>query len=635
MNAFDFIYDASEKQLMYKAIEKFPRFFGSQENPSISNSMQDKTKLSEFVERVIRYDWHKESSNFDSQFDDYKVNEYGFSWQNKLEEVNSGDGGYSMGYNYGQASKILKIDVTKEGDQWKVSSDLASDTNTFSFNGDSEVFSVYLCQKMDNKMNECINLKEKALGDAHSWSFKVKDNYKVDIDIRPVRSLDSYLKLKLFKVFFNLSDVNSMRIIPSKPFSKELVNVQKRTRVYFLIDKGTDELLVFELETYKFEKIKISKQPLTIKFDSRKEIDVFRIPSEVFKNYWKDNYKSLKSEKDRLNDIDSVTLDRAYFKYKYYQIIIPNKNILTLTNEDGNQPPSIYSTVPLLSSTSSLIQSCDSKSLNLRNYIIEPFHTIYFGEEERKYHCRVKISKKKSFAASGNKNEDAIFYRDIPNRCFKIGDTTDIPTYLPYPIDNLRNFEWNFNSEETIQGKQDTSCTIYIDQNSNKEPARFISKEFKFPELAWYRIYLSIRLDEGSNMFVFSAYYFDKSKTLFEIVDISSTSTLKSSVLPQVLYFNVVIKDRIDTSNKISFVNMRANYQSSSEIVYSISLERMNECEKGINLFFKDDNLILQCTKSSTQTRKGRTYSNALEGKFTTGLSKVFTQALKNANILI
>ena len=635
MTAFDFIYDASKNQLMYKAIEKFPKVFTSQENLSITNPKQSQSKLSELLERKVLYDWHKESSNFDSQFEDYKVNEDGFSWSNKLEEVKSGDERDSMGYNYGQALKILKIGVKKEGNQWKVSSDLAPDTNTFSFDENTEVFSIYLCQKMDKKMSECINLKENGPGDAFSWNFKVKDNYKVDIDIRPVRSLDKYLNLKLFKVFFNLSDVNSMRIIPTKTFSKDLVKLQKKTRGYLLIDKGTEELLVFELETYKFEKIKITNKQLTIISDNKNEIDVFQIPCEVFKSYWTSNIKFFQSEKSRLKDIDNITLEKANFKYKYYQIIIPSKNILTLTNQDENQPASIYSTVPLLPSTSSLIQSCSSKSLNLRNYFIEPVHTIYLGEEVRKYDCRVKLSRKKSFNNSSNNNEDAIFYRDIPNRCFKIGDKTDIPTYVPYPIDDLQNFEWNFNTEEKIQDNQDRSCTIYIDQNSNEKPARFLSKEFEFPELARYRIYLSIRVDEDSSNFIFSAFYFDKSKNLVEIVDIGSTSTIRSNVLPSTLFFSVVTNDKIEATTRISFVNMRVNYQSSNEIVYAISLKGISECEKGINLFFKDDNLILQCTKSNKNTRKGRIFSNNLKQQFTTGLDKVFAQALKSANILI
>ena len=627
---YEFIYDASKKQFLYKNLEYLPAIV-SKDNPTLTDESKSKLILDQIIKKYLDSNWHKYTSKFDSQFDRYKVNENGFSEPNKLEEIKTKEGGDSKSSSGNQDSKILRIEVKKGESEWKVFSELDSDKNEFSFNEDKEVFSVYLCQKIDSKVNECINLKENGSQNAFSWNFKVKNSYKVEVDVRPVDSLDRYLNLKLFKVFFVLSDISSMRILPSKTFHREVISKDKNFRSYFMIDKGRDDLLVFETENKKLEKVKISKKALFVKFDQQTEIEVFRIPYEPFESFFGIRYDFFKLTYNRLVDLENIFRDNNRLEYSYYQIRVPRGNSLILTNENETQPPIIYSHKTAKLYISSLIHTCDTKNMLLRNNTYEKKHVIFLGQEEKIYNCKVQLFKSNTVITDILKQNTGnfILYRDIYEDCIKFDDKSIITEYTPYRIEKPEKFEWNFNLEDTQDVNKDNICTIFFKDKDNNKFAKFKTKIFEFPAYKAYRVYLSIIFDDKTDNYIFSAYYFDEKYDVKPIVSIFNKDPVIFKTLPQSLNYNVVEKKKIKKNMITSFLDIKVNYLSSNEVVYAIDIDIKNECKSGINLFFQGDNLILQCTNTGTATKAGKTIRDFSKVSFSTGLDKIFSQTVK------
>lgn len=636
-NANEFIYDASKKQFLYRAIDNLPWIVTSRNSQSFTSEAKSKLILEKTLEEHLHQNWHRSTSKFDFQFDRYRINENGFSEPNKLQEIKTNEGRNSKGSNDDEDSKILKIEVKKEESQWKVSAELEADRNEFSFDEDKEVFSAYLCQKIDSKVNECINLKENGSQNVFSWTFKVRNNYKIDVDVRLVNSLDRYLNLKLFKVFFVLSDIASARISSTKTFEREFIQKNIKFRSYFMIDRGTDDLLIFETEKKNLDKVKISQKSLVTKFDQQQEIQLFRIPYESFEASLGNLYNFFKDTNNRLTDLQDIFSDKNRQEYSYYQIRIPSDHSLILTNEAEAQAPTIYSHKPKNKFFSSLIHTCDSKHMLLKNRTFEDKHMIFLGEEEKQYNCKVQLFKNESVKTYIlNQNTGTfILFRDIYESCIRFDDDVNLSMYIPYRVADLKNFEWNFNIEKTKELPRENICTIFFKDKDNQKFAKFKSKIFEFPKLVAQRVYLSIIFDDKSDNYTFSAYFLTEKYAVKEIVSISNTDPVTFKSLPENLHYNVVGKGAITKNKVTSFFDIQVNYQSSNEIVYAFDVDIKNECQKGINLFFQGNNLVLQCTNTGSATKAGKTVSHFAKKSFSTGLDKIFSQILTSVYELI
>ena len=597
----DFIYDSAKKRFVYKNFGKLVNFFEKKKGNGLLAEDAAKLKLKKLMKIDDAIGWYSNGYNFDYQFDDNKVVEKNAFFDVETVEELSLDSSIQDNLN------ILKIGVNRDGKNWKVTTTLDSNTDSFSFSENKEVFSLYLCKKPNDKSNECINLKESKPQDPMTsmyWNFKVKKNQMIDIDIRHVNSLHTNVELNLFKVFFTLTDIASSRIVSRSPFQRDQIISDKTKKNFILIDNGTEEINLKDLQTNEYKKFRLKGTPLIIKADEEQELELFRIS---FLN------------------IDNLQSELSHVSFKYYHLRIPTNHILVINDDKTDKFPNVYSFKTKDNYTYSSVYKCRNDYLISETYSFSSIQNIIYGQDKKSYDCDVNLIKEPIDQST------PLNFKTIKDNCLILQGGTDYQTYRYYHIGEYKQFEWNFNTEENNE-QPNTTCNIYLRGNIDGKVPRFISSNFKFPEYKDKRIYLYIRTIDQKPGYIIRAFYFENKDNVYEILNINRGKYAFSKTIPEGYIFKLKNTPMTKEQSPKKLINETVNYQSSIEIIYSIDDEDILRCTRYFNIIIDSSNdIVFQCTnKNSAKDSEDPIESKpalVIRDKVRSTLKKVFLQA--------
>lgn len=605
----DFIYDTAKKRFAYKYFGKLPKYFEKRKGiePLSENAAKLKLKMLMKIDDYIG--WYSNCYNFDYQFDDNKVVESNAFFDAKTVEDLSPD--FSIQDNL----NVLKIGVSQEGANWKVTTTLNSNTDTFSFNENKEVFSIYLCKRLNNKGNECINLKEsnpQSPMTSMNWNFKVKNNQIIDIDIRHVNSLHTSVKLKLFKVFFTLRDISSSKVVPKNPFQRDYTTRDTSKKNFILIDNGTEEIYLKDLQTNEYKKFGLKSTPLAIKADDEKEIELFRI---------------------HFDNISNIQSELYHVSFRYYLMRIPFHHILVVHDDKTDPSPNIYSFKTKDTYTYSSIYKCRYDYLLSETYSYLAVQDIAYGQDKKRYHCDVNLIKEPIDQST------PLQFKTTKDNCLILEGGTDYLTRRFYLMGDFKYFEWNFNTEENNE-QPDKNCNLYLRGNTDGNAPRFISNSFEFPEYKDKRIYLSIRTIDQKPGYIITAFYFENKDIFNEILNVEKDRYAYSKAIPENYIFDVKEVPTTKEPSAVNLIKETVNYQSSQEIIYSIDNEDIISCTHSLNILIdSNNNIVFQCiNQSAVRTCKNLPKSKPVpvkKDKLKPNMKKIVLQALNTLQNII
>lgn len=607
----DFLYDSSKKQFFFSNMEKLPSLVGTREN--YTGLFNTRNHFDMLIKASIRFfdNWARLTDYFDYQFSHYEVNHNGFSKTSQLEESAN-----MINENAKEPSNVIKIEVLKDESNWKFSASLNYDNNNFSFDENTELFSLYLCQKIDKFNNECINLREKDSQNKMVWNFKVKENHKIFIDVQKVDTLNSSFRLNFYKVYIVLTDIKMMRIVTTSSYQRDIIPEDKLTNGYLVIDNGSEDLKILDMNSWGEETFKMKSKSLTIKADRENEIEVFRIPFAPTLKYFLDFTKNISRESIR----------RLYA----YQIIIPKNNILIFTDEIEEESilPSIHSYLPKKHLFHPMIRGCNNKYLKLKDEFNSPVDIMYFAKEEKHYNCQVELVRNHLYE---NKIE---IFKTMLNKCIDINENSLQPLYKASYIGDYKYFEWNFNTEKPREKNPNNVCYFFINKVYDKEVPNFQTKNFGFPKPLDSRIYLSISMHGSDRTFAISAFYFKNKDLLTEIQSIDVKSGLISAAIPSTLQY-ILIDQTEKVVNTLNLIDSTVNYLSSQEVVYAVDIAEFKNCKKALSLSVQEQAIAIKCNKKKAAENSENAISKVTNRELSEGLNKVLSQVIKGGMNMI
>lgn len=599
VDADDFIYDAKTKFYFFANYARLVEFYEDGSKKQTLNGGQAANVLKKMTDIKDFSQWGKSIYNLDTPFDDYKVSENEF---NNLDSP-------KQHADVGNENDSVKVEVVKKNEKWAVKSTLNSNVDSFDFDGKSELFAVYLCQNSGKDDNLCINLKGNEADTNMVWNYKVKPNQRVEVDIREASSLDQYYKLKFYKVFIILTDISRMKIVPKNKYQRQnVLDVKKND--FILIDQGTEEFILKDLQDEsRTLYLQIKSKALKIKADDEKEVELFRI--------------SLSAIEKKVSDFSNI-------KFKYYIVRIPSSNILILNDEKDNQAANLQSFKPGKESATLSFNSCNSDSLILKDGEPQNKQNIFLDKEEKTYSCVVNLKTK----------SESILFSKLETDCIKLLDNSDFQTYRSYYIKDSKNFAWNFNTEPKVDENKNNKCSISIEPTYSSPAPAFKSKTFEFPQHQYYRVFLSISKQNGKSDFTIKGYHFGPEKRLLQIFySVQKKSIdLTSKNMPETLFYHTKDQRTLLKGQEIEFLEQKVNYQSSTEVIYSFDINDLESCTKELDLYIKDEKLLLVCMKPSENNKNdnGNMSTEQVDySKLSQGMKKIFDQTAANRNLLI
>ena len=589
-----FMYDSENNMFVFRDFENIG--LTSDVNININPSHEE---IITDIESLNSSNYFDKIFNFNYNHNDYIVNE-DLSLKKEFMEVGAPK------QNDKDAANVLMLRITEEDDKWKFTSTLGPNTDTLLFDKKKEVFSLYFCQKVNENKNEneneCIILDNKGIKSL-SWNFGIKENHKINIEVRRINSADDFLGLLYYKVFLTPIDIDKMRIVPTHSYLRDEneipSNEADKEITYKFYDNGVDSLKISVLNSEPEEEMIIS---LKSKVEFDKDIKVHLLSP----NYY------------------VFSRSNFHHKDKYYLVRIPIEKIIVVSEEENDQPVKIRLVKKTSDFNFSFFKSCRSDVLI---YDLDspkgPFRLKYKGIE--------KFYPEK-FVLEGM-NDQAL-------RCFDIQNDNELKfsRYSVVPDDKV--FYWNFNLHKN-------HGTIQFFDKSVENYISFPFKDFVKPSKDKETAYLSITRKNDGNFDVRMIYFKEEvittttttnpkkstSKTTASIkmFEVSRENLYSNPIklFPTVLtYFNDA-KNITDHAKSFNFNGLDVTYLSDKEIVYTVKITSIPFCSTkfGLLLFEKNHHLF-KCYQKSEEIKSKLDEDSFEKIGYIVGLKKVLEKVM-------
>lgn len=570
-----FMYDGEKDKFLFKNLDNIAQVTESYPNPTSE-------KHNQIVKTFRNLDYSKvldKISNLDHQHDDYKLVDTQSSGKPGFQEVPADK------QSAKDAANVLKIGVDKEGDNWKVTSTLGLNADTLLFSSANELFSLYFCQKIGENSNECISLEQVGF-ELSSWNFKIKENHKINIEIRRVNSIDEYLNKLYFKVFLTPIDINTIRVSPTHSYLRE--EIEKKTDEkekklsYLFNDKGVDGLIISVLNSKEEKPITI---PLNSKIEFEEGIEIYQISLDYFEF--------------KRSDL---------FHYnKNYQVRVPNEKIIIISEEENGQPVKIRLVDKKPEFNFSFFKGCKSDVLI---YDLDGPNATF----RLKYKDTEKIFPKK-FVIEGTKEKEE------PLKCFDIRTDKKHKFSRYSVVPDGKVFYWNFNSHSK-------AGTIQFFDKSITNDINFLFGNFVNPSNEAFTLYLSISVKDDGNLDVRIIYYNEK-KVKVEVPRENLYLKLTKEIPRELSYFDerAAVKAEAHT---FPFKELDVTYLSNKEIVYSVKIPGIKMCIYTLAVFFhKSTSHFIKCDNKNADHKDLVKTSDFNAATHIPGFKKVLQEADK------
>lgn len=570
-----FMYDALNDRFVFKNIESI--------GPITENKKDElNARHEEILKTIDKLDFSKDFDkifNYDYHHDDYKLVDAQSSKNEEFQEV-------AVGVQNGKnAAKVLKLEMSKEDKNWKLTSTLDLNTDTLLFERDKEVFSLYFCQNIAENRNECISLEQKGL-ESSSWNFKIKENHKINIEIRRVNWIDQNLNMLYYKVFLTPIDIDTVRITPTHLYLREEIDQKRddeeKKLSYLFNDKGVDGLVISLIDPETKKKMTI---PLKSKVEFEKGIEVYPVSLDYY----------------------AFSQANIFHHNKSYQVRVPIEKIIIVSEEENGQPAKIRLVDKKPEYNFSFFKGCKSDVLIYDLDGPDASFRLKYKDIERIF--------PEKFVIEGTTKKDEIL------KCFDIQADNKHKFSRYSVVPDGKVFYWNFNSHSN-------HGTIQFFNESIKNYIDFPFSKFAKPSNKPYTVYLSISVKDNGNLDVRFT-YFNKDKTPFEILRNKSYLELTDKIPLELAYFHdrAVVRSE---AQSLYFKDFDVTYLSNKEIVYSVNIPAIKKCFYPLGVFLHSSSShFMKCDYTNTESTDLVRKSDFQTATHIPGFKKVLQEAEK------
>lgn len=504
-------------------------------------------------------------------------------------------------------SNFWKLDIKIESTDtnFVMTATLNDKTKTFRFKKDEDFFSVFLCQKSDRTHIGCMNFSESDNESNPAWTFKVSPGQRIDVEVQEAVCEVGKLEMKFYKIYLILTPENTPGVVPENEFLVNLKPDMIGKEFYIICETNHRDLRVVSSSKDKFEfkSVTMISRPLenkTGKIIYQVSPSIFPEPSKSCRGT---NKKIFIMEKDK-----------------------DQSKVLLIDRTDDKEPAVIFKIDSKQNEINQdLLMKCNQKTTYSNLFgILNP-------KEKQKNDDKPNIYPEKTVLI-----ECQTCSKIVTSVCLE-SINNDNSYQINYELEDLQarnseqvDFKTNFNSEKAkaftnFEDKPENLVKVvaYLSNKLEMGDLDFKFKNFELPTFEVYRIYLSVKLIPEEKYEV-RAIFFIKDDTVREIKNNSKGKLTLSKKPTKILSESKNDKGSWNANTHLLGDSI-SHYLSNSEIVYSIKIDRFEECNPYLES--KTDELIeIKCSDRNKKVSAKTGEEIKADNKLTEGLEKIYNQ---------